>query len=90
MAQGSAAMQGIAYLLDFDGVDSYNGTNPAQGESGGNSYHFESSAALSFSLLFDGGGDEDSYSLDRKNNSTEITQPNPAPAGSGVGLFIDR
>jgi len=90
MTQGSAAMQGIAYLLDLDGVDSYNGTSPAQGESGSNTYHFESSGARSFSLLFDDGSDEDSYSLDRKNNSIDITQPNPEPAGSGVGLFIDR
>ena len=90
MTQGSAAMQGIAYLLDLDGVDSYNGTSPAQGESGSNTYHFESSGALSFSLLFDDGGDEDTYSRPRKNNSIEITQPAPEPAGSGVGLFIDR
>ena len=90
MTQGSAAMQGIAYLLDLDGVDSYNGTSPAQGESGRNTYHFESSGALSFSLLFDDGGDEDIYSRPRMNNSIEITQPTPEPAGSGVGLFIDR
>ncbi len=90
MTQGSAAMQGIAYLLDLDGVDSYNGTSPAQGESGSNTYHFESSGAFSFSMLLDQGGDVDSYSLPRKNNSTEITQPNPEPAGSGFGLFIDQ
>ena len=90
MTQGSAAMQGIAYLLDLDGVDSYNGTSPAQGESGSNTYHFESSGAFSFSMLLDQGGDVDSYSLPRKNNSTEITQPNPEPAGYGFGLFIDQ
>ena len=90
MTQGSAAMQGIAYLLDLDGVDSYIGTNPAQGESGSNGYHWDSSHAFSFSLLLDDGGDEDTYSLERKNNTLEILQPNPEPAGAGVGLFIDR
>ena len=94
MTQGSAAMQSIAYLIDLDGIDSYTGRSPAQGESGSNSYHYESSGALSFSMLLDDGGDEDSYSLERKNNTTEILQPNPESAGlgdtSGVGLFIDR
>ena len=94
MTQGSAAMQGIAYLIDLNGIDSYTGRSPAQGESGSNSYHYESSGALSFSMLLDDGGDEDSYSLERKNNTTEILQPNPESAGlgdtSGVGLFIDR
>ena len=90
MTQGSAAQQAIAYLLDLDGIDSYNGTSPAQGESGKNGYHWDSTHAFSLSMLLDIGGDEDSYSLGRKNNSTEITQPNPEPAGSGVGLFVDR
>jgi hypothetical protein len=104
MTQGSAQMQGIAYLIDLDGADSYKGTSPAQGESGGNSYHFESTGARSFSLLLDDGGDEDSYSLERKNNSTEITHQVPSDSdgssgdisgdvlgdSSGVGLFIDR
>ena len=90
MTQGSAAMQGIAYLLDLDGVDSYNGTSPAQGESGSNTYHWEPLHAFSFSALFDFGGGDDMYSLERKNNSTEITQSNPKPEGSGIGLFIDR
>jgi hypothetical protein len=90
MTQGSAAMQGIAYLLDLDGIDFYNGVSPAQGESGSNSYHYEQSGAFSFSMLLDDGGDEDSYSLERINNTTEILQQNPEPAGSGVGLFIDR
>ena len=43
-----------------------------------------------FSALLDFGGGDDSYSLERKNNSTETTQPNPEPEGSGFGLFIDR
>jgi len=90
MTQGSAAQQAIAYLLDLDGNDSYMGLSPAQGESGNNSYHWEPSHAFSFSLLLDAGFGEDSYSLNRKNNSTEITQPNPTPEGSGIGLFIDR
>jgi hypothetical protein len=93
MTQGSAAMQGIAYLIDLDGEDLYSGTHPAQGESGSNTYHFESSGALSFSFLFDEGGDVDSYSLTRKNNSTDITQPATEKASegtSGIGLFVDR
>ena len=90
MTQGSAAQQAIAYLIDLRGVDSYSGTTPAQGESGSNGYHWESSHAYSFSALLDLGGDEDSYSLGRKNNSTEILQPNPEPAGNGVGLFVDQ
>jgi len=90
MTQGSAAQQAIAYLIDLDGSDLYQGTSPAQGESGNNRYHWEPLHVFSFSLLLDEGGDEDSYSRHRKNNSTEITQPNPEPAGSGVGLCIDR
>ncbi|MDP7008907.1 MAG: hypothetical protein QGI78_04975, partial [Phycisphaerales bacterium] len=100
MTQGSAQMQGIAYLIDVDGADSYIGTNPAQGKSGSNSYHFESTRARSFSFLLDKGGDEDSYSLERKNNSTEITHQVPRDSdgssgvssgdNSGVGVFIDR
>ena len=90
MAQGSAAQQAIAYLIDLDGEDSYTGAHPAQGESGSNTYHWEPMHAFSFSLLLDQGGDEDSYSLNRLNNTIEITQPNPLPEGSGIGLFIDR
>ena len=90
MTQGSAAQHAIAYLIDLEGNDSYVGRHPAQGESGSNTYHWEPSRAFSFSLLLDDGGGEDTYSLERKNNSTEITQPNPKPASSGIGLFIDR
>jgi endonuclease/exonuclease/phosphatase family metal-dependent hydrolase len=94
MAQGSAAQQAIAYLIDLDGVDSYVGTTPAQGESGKNTYHWDATHAFSFSLLLDLGRDEDLYSLGRKNNSTETTQPNPETDSSGdtsgIGLFIDR
>ena len=90
MTQGSASQHAIAYLIDLDGNDSYIGLHPAQGESGSNTYHWEPSHAFSFSLLLDDGGDEDIYSLDRQNNSIEITQPNPKPSSSGVGLFIDR
>ncbi|MBT4524630.1 MAG: hypothetical protein HOC21_06885, partial [Phycisphaerae bacterium] len=90
MTQGSAAMQGIAYLIDLDGEDLYSGTHPAQGESGSNTYHWEPSHSFSFSALLDFGGRDDMYSLERNNNSTEITQPNPKPEGSGIGLFIDQ
>ena len=90
MTQGSAAQQAIAYLIDLEGVDTYTGSHPSQGESGSNTYHWDATHAFSFSALLDFGGGDDSYSLERKNNSTETTQPNPEPEGSGFGLFIDR
>jgi endonuclease/exonuclease/phosphatase family metal-dependent hydrolase len=90
LAQGSAAQQAIGYLIDLQGNDSYSGAHPAQGESGSNSYHWDATHAFSFSLLLDEGGGDDSYSLGGEDNTIVETNPNPKPAGDGIGLLIDR
>jgi len=93
LGQGGAAQQGIAYLIDMDGVDRYIGRSSTQGESGGNDYHFAETGAYSFSLLLDLGGDEDFYSRGRRNNETTLNDTIDAnsPANSSAhGVTIDR
>jgi len=94
LGQGGASMQGIAMLLDLGGTDSYTSRGGAtQGESGGNSYHFLSTGAFSFSLLLDLGGKNDTYSTGRANNAVMITgtRNDADPQHSGLhGVVIDR
>jgi hypothetical protein len=94
LAQGAASMQGIGMLVDLAGRDRYRaGGGATQGQSGGNSYHFEQTGAWSFSLLLDLGGSEDWYSRGRANNAVEVTGSLRAdsPQDSDLhGLFIDR
>ncbi len=94
LGQGGASMQGIAMLIDMDGADRYASRGGAtQGQSGGNSYHYHETGALSFSLLLDLGADEDFYSTGRPNNTTQTTGQltGERTANSNLhGLFIDR
>lgn len=94
LGQGGASMQGIAMLIDMDGADRYASRGGAtQGQSGGNSYHYHETGALSFSLLLDLGADEDFYSTGRPNNTTQTTgELNAEPSANSNlhGLFIDR
>ena len=87
-------MQGIGMLLDLAGTDRYvAGGGATQGQSGGNSYHFHDTGALSFSLLLDLGGGQDHYSRGRGNNQT-VTTGNfneTTPKNSSLhGLWIDQ
>jgi hypothetical protein len=90
LAQGSAAQQAIGYLIDQGGDDVYSASTHSQGVSRDNGYHWEATRAFSFSILLDLGKGDDTYSLGGENNSIVETQPNPTPAGEGIGLFIDR
>lgn len=94
LGQGGASMQGIALLIDLDGQDHYTARGGAtQGESGGNSYHYATTGALSFSLLMDLGSSLDFYSRGRANNAVTKTgalnEANPENS-NGWGLVIDR
>jgi hypothetical protein len=90
LAQGSAAMQGIAWLVDLQGADQYRGSG--QGQSSANSYHYDRTGCLSWSVLLDAGGGNDLYGTGRTNNQTVATgQRNDArPEESTLhGLFSD-
>jgi len=94
LAQGGASMQAIAMLVDLGGTDRYiAGGGATQGQSGGDSYHYDATGAFSFSLLMDLGGAEDVYSRNRPNNTVtktgELNEQNPANS-SAWGLVIDR
>ncbi len=93
LAQGSAAMQGIAWLIDLAGNDRYvAGANSSHGQSIGNSYHYDRTGCLSWSVLLDAGGGTDFYSSGRPNGQT-LTPGSPnekKPEDSGLhGLFSD-
>jgi hypothetical protein len=94
LGQGGASMQAIAMLLDLAGTDRYIAKGGGiQGLSGGNSYHYHTTGAFSFSLLMDLGGAEDHYSTGRPNDAVSVQgEPNEAdPKNSPLhGLVIDR
>ncbi|MCY3001327.1 MAG: hypothetical protein NTV21_05945 [Planctomycetota bacterium] len=91
LGQGAAAQQAIGVLVDLDGKDRYDSPD-AQGQSGANEYHFERDHVLSFSVLLDRGGDDDTYSTGRANGATTVTSPVDAPATAATrsyGVCID-
>jgi hypothetical protein len=94
LGQGGAAQQAIAILADLGGVDRYAARGGAtQGQSSGNTYHYNKTKAFSLSVLLDLGGETDWYSRGRPNGETVLLGSfNEAkPANSGLhGLFIDR
>ena len=94
LGQGAASMQGIGMLIDLGGTDHYSaGGGATQGQSGGDSYHFASTGAYSFSLLMDLGGRQDFYSRGRANNAVTKTgeiNENAPENSSAWGLIIDR
>lgn len=94
LALGAASMQAIGVFLDLGGDDRYEAPAGATlGESGGNSYHFESDGVFSFSAFFDLGGGEDTYPQHRANNESKPTGARNAasPKDSGLyGIFVDE
>jgi len=90
LAQGSAAQQAIAYLIDLDGSDRWQARSPAQGASGTNTYHWDATQAFSFSLLLNLGEGDDVFSLPRPAGEVTVTGASPPPAGLGVGCVINR
>lgn len=92
ISQGSAAMQGIGWLLNLDGPNEYRSSAGAtQGKSSGNSYHFDQTGCYSFSVLLDAQGDKSRYSKDRPNGQTITTgeKNDRKPEDSTLhGLFI--
>ncbi len=94
LGQGGASMQGIAMLVDLGGEDRYEARGGAtQGESGGDSYHYATTKAFSFSLLLDLGAAVDFYSRNRANDAVTktgaINEQQPENS-SAWGLVIDR
>ena len=51
LAQGSAAQQAVAILIDLDGQDTYSCTSPCLGQSGDNTYHYDADKVFNFSVL---------------------------------------
>ncbi len=92
LGQGAAAQQAIGVLVDGAGKDTYSSPQ-AQGESGGNDYHFGECGLFSFSALLDLGGAQDSYSGGRANGALTKTGARNAqnPAASNLfGLCLDE
>ncbi|NOG53677.1 MAG: hypothetical protein HND57_05020 [Planctomycetes bacterium] len=94
LAQGGASMQAIAWLVDLDGSDRYSAPNGStQGQSGGNSYHYEATGCYSWSMLLDAGGTPDMYSRSDRSDGMVISTGSATPKkpeNSGLhGLFID-
>ncbi|MCR9076354.1 MAG: PDZ domain-containing protein, partial [bacterium] len=67
---GAASMQAIGIFIDLEGDDRYSANGGATiGQSGSNTYHYDSSGVMSFSGFFDLGG-TDSYSGNGRTNNT--------------------
>jgi len=94
LAQGGASQQAIAWLVDLDGVDRYSAPGGStQGQSGGNTYHYDASKCFSWSMFLDAGGDTDVYSRSDRGNDMVIStgeMNEEQPKNSGLhGLFLD-
>jgi hypothetical protein len=93
LAQGAAAHQAIAVLIDAGGDDRYACEPPCLGDSGDNTYHFDADRAFSFSVMIDRGGGADYYSQPRADNERLRTGTvvEDAPAASDCcGIFVDE
>jgi len=91
LGQGAAAEQAIGVLVDCAGKDKYDSPQ-AQGESGGNDYHYSECGLFSFSVLLDLGGAKDEYSTGRLNGATTKTgaRNDAKPEASNLyGICID-
>lgn len=91
LGQGAAAQQAIGVLVDCAGKDRYDSPQ-AQGESGGNDYHFDECGIRSFSVLLDLGRAQDEYSTGRANGAVTKTgaRNDATPAAANLhGLCID-
>jgi hypothetical protein len=92
LSQGGASMQGIGWLLDLAGRDRYVASQPAQGMSRGNRYHYERTGCMSWSVFLDAGGSDDIYKDDRENGKRQSIGSfnEKRPEDSALyGLFID-
>jgi len=96
LGQGAAAMQALAMFIDLAGDDEYiaaAATTSVQGESGSNTYHFESSRIFSFSALLDLGRGADTYTApdrtDGRKRSTGSTNEASAAESPLWGIFVD-
>ncbi len=92
LGQGAAAQQAIGVLVDLAGEDKYQSPQ-AQGESGGNDYHYAECGICSFSVLLDLGHAKDEYSTGRANGTTTKTgaRNEASPASANLhGLCIDE
>jgi hypothetical protein len=102
LAQGSAAQQGIAFLIDGGGSDRYVAASAdAQGHPGRNEYHFDQAPPIggvhSFSLFLDlvgaaGASESDLFSTGRAPGTTiRLGKADGTPTGASKleGLFID-
>ena len=94
LGQGAASMQAIGIFMDLAGNDRYS-ANPGAtlGQSGGNSYHFDSAGVMSFSGFFDLGGGQDIYPGSRTNDTAVNTgaRNDQKPQDSGLyGVFVDE
>ncbi len=93
LSQGGAAMQAIAWLIDWQGTDHYQAAaRGTQGSGAGNSYHYDRTKAMSWGFFLDAGGTTDFYATDRQNGQTLKTGSlnEEHPENSFLhGLFID-
>jgi hypothetical protein len=80
LSQGAAAMNGLAALIDQDGRDTY---QCASGQAqGGSTAYWGGRNALNLGILWDRGGQTDSYSAPDRRDTAVIRF-------KGVGLFVD-
>lgn len=92
---GAASMQAIGIFIDLQGQDRYSANNGATlGQSGGDSYHYDSAGVMSFSGFFDLGGSHDTYPDGvRTNNESKATgaRNEETPVNSSLyGVFVDE
>lgn len=71
LSQGAAAQQAIGMLLDLGGSDDYRAVGASQGAADSNQYHWETTRARSFGLLFDAGG-PNKWSLPRADGERRV------------------
>ena len=93
LAQGSGAQQAVGILIDLDGQDSYACTSACLGQSGDNTYSYDTDKVFSFSVLLHRGGKTDTYPQSRSNDrllrTGTLRLDNPASSDC-YGLFLDE
>lgn len=91
---GAASMQAIGIFIDLEGDDRYSANAGATiGQSGSNTYHYDSSGVMSFSGFFDLSGD-DAYPRDARANgmsrATGARNPKEIEKSGLHGVFVDQ
>lgn len=92
---GAASMQAIGIFIDLAGDDRYSANAGATiGQSGSNTYHYDSSGVMSFSGFFDLGAGNDIYPNGQRENSRSRstgTRREGAPGESSLyGIYVDE